>query len=363
MLTYKEFEVLRGIMKLSGSSDAAGSIYAGTRYRVFKSADEVRELYGSLLVKGYADSNGVTKAGYEEIEPLMVENAVILAAGGADVSAKSVYSEPKGLFMKDGETLIERQIRQLKEAGINDITVVVGYKQERYFFLEDKWGVRLVINPDLRKNNIFSLYCAIDRLGSTYICSCDNYFPENPFSGYEYNSFHATVIKDNARNELLVRKNESGRILDVYSGDKSGECLYGHAYVDRQLSARLVRYLRAEIEDFRTSALFWEEFVGRHADNLTMYARRYSSDFVYEFDTIQEIQNISGLFLDNVSSRINEKICEVFRCGKSDIGDIRILQKGLSNILFTFAVCGSGGGEVYLPLSGRQHVVLHLPEE
>ena len=73
-----------------------------------------------------------------------------------------------------------------------------------------------------------------------------------------------------------------------------------------------------------------------------MYARRYSSDFVYEFDTIQEIQNISGLFLDNVSSRINEKICEVFRCGKSDIGDIRILQKGLSNILFTFAVCGSG---------------------
>lgn len=88
MLTYKEFEVLRGIMKLSGSSDAAGSIYAGTRYRVFKSADEVRELYGSLLVKGYADSNGVTKAGYEEIEPLRVENAVILAAGGADVSAK-----------------------------------------------------------------------------------------------------------------------------------------------------------------------------------------------------------------------------------------------------------------------------------
>ena len=78
--------------------------------------------------------------------------------GGADISSKSIYSMPKGLYIKNGETLIERQIRQLREAGITDITVVVGYKQEMYFFLEDKWGVELVVNPDLKKNNVYSLF-------------------------------------------------------------------------------------------------------------------------------------------------------------------------------------------------------------
>lgn len=339
MLTFKEFEVLRGIMKDWGGH-ITKAIYNNTHYRVFKSEKEVESLYKSLLRKGYADSNGITKLGLAEIEPLKVDNAIILAAGGSEISAKSVYSMPKGLFVKDGETLIEREIRQLKEAGIDDITVVVGYKQELYYFLEDKWHVHLVINPDLKKNNIYSLYCAIDKLGSTYICNCDNFFPENPFSRYEYNSYHATVNKDDARNELVVRKNDSGRILEVTSGPKSGECIYGHAYIDKEFSARLVKYMKAEIDNFRVSALFWEEFVSRHIDNLNMYVRRYQHEFLYEFDTIQEIQTIDGLFLENVSAKIDDKICEVLKCDKEDIKDIVILQKGLSNILFTFFVRG-----------------------
>lgn len=66
--------------------------------------------------------------------------------------------------------------------------------------------MNLEITPDLKKNNIYSLYIAKDFLGSTYICNCDNYFEENPFSLYEYNSFHATVYKEDAHNELVVKK-------------------------------------------------------------------------------------------------------------------------------------------------------------
>ena len=288
MITYKEFEVLRGIMKGYGNcADVAQSVYDNTHYRVFKDAEEVNELYLSLINKGYVNKEGVTPEGYSEIAPLKVKNAIILAAGGADITAKSVYSMPKGLFVKDGETLIERQIRQLREAGIQEITVVVGYKQEMYYFLMDKYGVHMEINTDLKKNNVYSLYCAKDYLGSTYICNCDNYFPENPFSQYEYNSYHATVIKEDATNELLIRKNDNGRILEVTSGAPSGECIYGHAYVDAKFSERLVKYMDAEIGNFRTSVLFWEEFVSKHIDNLNMWVRRYNSNFLFEFDSIQ----------------------------------------------------------------------------
>ncbi len=339
MISYKEFEVIRAMLEEKGAKTAA-EVYANMNYYVFKSESEVNDLIAALERKGFVSNGTVTQSGLDEISALKVKNAIILAAGGSDISAKSVYSMPKGLFMKNGETLIERQIRQLREAGIQNITVVIAYKQELYFFLQDKWGVNLEINPDLKKNNIYSLYIARKHLGSTYILNCDNYFEDNPFSQYEYDSFHATVFKNDVRNELFVRKNSSGRILNVYSGAKSGECIYGHAYINNELSRRLVRYLQEEIDDFRVSALFWEEFISRHADDLDMYAREYSCDFIHEFDTIQEIQNIEGLFLGNVSGKINEKICEVLGCTEDQIKDIVILQKGLTNILFTFVVRG-----------------------
>lgn len=338
MITYKEFEVAKALAQ-NGALDAQ-AIYDGARYYVFKNVDEVEGLLGSLESKGYVENGALTPSGVAEIEPCRVENAVILAAGSEDISAKSVYNMPKGLFMKNGETLIERQIRQLREAGIDNITVVIAYKQELYFFLQDKWGVNLEINPNLKNNNIYSLWTVRNHLGATYICNCDNYFEENPFSAYEYNSFHATVFKEDAANELVVRKNESGRILDVYSNAKSGECVYGHAYMDRAFSSRFVRFMEDEIEDFRINKLFWEEYVARHADDLSMYVHEYSPEVVFEFDEIQQIQNIEGLFLGNVSGRINGIICKVLECTEDEISDINVLEKGLSNILFTFVVRG-----------------------
>lgn len=338
MISYKEFEVVKAL--LDGKSHSADEIFADTHYYVFKDKEEVAELKDSLEAKGYLTNGKLNDSGLAEIEPCRVKNAVILAAGTEDISAKSVYNMPKGLFVKGGETLIERQIRQLQEAGIKDITVVIAYKQELYFFLKDKWGVNLEINPNLNNNNIYSLWTVRDQLSSTYILNCDNYFEENPFSPFEYNSFHSTVFKEDATNELVVRKNASGRILEVYSNAKSGECIYGHAYIDPAFSTRFVRFMEDEIQDFRINKLFWEEYVARHVDDLDMYVHEYSPEVVYEFDSIQQIQNVEGLFLGNVSGRINSIICKALKCSDEQISDINVLEKGLSNILFTFIVRG-----------------------
>jgi CTP:phosphocholine cytidylyltransferase-like protein/thiamine kinase-like enzyme len=342
MITNKEFEVLSFFVKNSvKDTDKIGeSIVSSLPYHVFASNKEAQRIFEHLTKEGYLINNKLSEKAYAEIAPLKVDNAVILAAGGADISAKSIYSTPKGLFVMNGETLIERQIRQLRERGIKDIYVVIGYKQELYFFLEEKWGVKLIINPDLKKNNIFSLYCAVDYLGATYICNCDNYFPENPFSAYEFESFHAVVDKKDIKDELLVKTNDAGRILKVFSEATAGECIFGHAFLNRSFSTKLKKYLHKEINNFRVTSMFWEEFLSSHIDNLDIYARKYPSNFVSEFDSIQEIQNIDELFLDNVSEVINLKICEVLKCQKEDIKNIQILQKGLTNILFTFFVFG-----------------------
>ena len=53
----------------------------------------------------------------------------------------------------NGEALIERQIRQLHEAGITDITVMVGYMKEKFRYLVDKFGVTVVDNDDYHRYN------------------------------------------------------------------------------------------------------------------------------------------------------------------------------------------------------------------
>ena len=54
-----------------------------------------------------------------------VDGAVIIAAGFGSRFVPLTFENPKGLLEVFGERMIERQIRQLHEAGITDITIVV----------------------------------------------------------------------------------------------------------------------------------------------------------------------------------------------------------------------------------------------
>ena len=86
-----------------------------------------------------------------------MKNAIILAAGKSSKFAPFTYEKPKGLFCVKGEILIERQIEQLQNAGIKDIYIVVGYMKEKFFYLEQKYNIKLIIN------NLF------DKKGNRYI--------------------------------------------------------------------------------------------------------------------------------------------------------------------------------------------------
>ena len=63
---------------------------------------------------------------------MSADNAVILAAGCCSRFVPVCFDIPKGLIPIRGETLIERQIRQLHERRVFDITVVTGALAERF---------------------------------------------------------------------------------------------------------------------------------------------------------------------------------------------------------------------------------------
>ena len=54
-------------------------------------------------------------------------NAIILAGGKSNRVASFAHEKRKGLFRVKGEIQIERQIEQLRIAGVQDIYVVVSH--------------------------------------------------------------------------------------------------------------------------------------------------------------------------------------------------------------------------------------------
>ena len=128
-----------------------GAPYAGQRSLAEQSGHSlgaVNRCLRSLTEQGYLEDTCPT----EKARVLMEENrprqAVILAAGAGMRMAPINTETPKGLLEVHGETLIERLIRQLHEAGVTDIAVVVGFMKEAYEFLIDQYGVTLIVNRD-----------------------------------------------------------------------------------------------------------------------------------------------------------------------------------------------------------------------
>lgn len=191
----------------------------------------------------------LTEQGLQALEPYHVENAIIMAAGMSTRFAPLSYEAPKGLLVVKGERLIEREIKQLSEAGIKKITVVVGYMKEKMFYLADKFGVEIVVNEDYyRFNNCSSLMVVREQLGNTYICSSDNYFVENPFEEYVYRGYYSTVFAQGETDEYCVVESPDGTIREVTIGGENKWYMLGHVYFDRAFSEQFAPILEKEFK-------------------------------------------------------------------------------------------------------------------
>ena len=178
-LTHKQFNVLYALSRRPGITQQ--QLASECEIGLTAANAAVIDLSEAGLIK---DAR-LTPKGMTALKPYAVDNAVILAAGLSSRFAPISYERPKGLLKVRGEVLIERQIEQLHEAGIFDIVVVVGYKKESFYYLEDKYGVKVIVNcAYAERNNNSSIMLVREMLGNTYICSSDNYFEKNPFTDH-----------------------------------------------------------------------------------------------------------------------------------------------------------------------------------
>ncbi len=252
-----------------------------------------------------------------------VDNAVIMAAGTSSRFAPISYERPKALIRVKNEILIERQIRQLQEAGIPQIIVVTGYKKEQFSYLQEKFDVVIVENPDYAvRNNNGSIYSVRRYLKNSYICSADNYFRTNPFEKEVSGSYYAAVYAEGATDEWCMEEDDNGFVKAVQIGGEKSWYMLGHAFWAEDFSHKFLEILEREYEWPGTRDKLWEKIFMEHLQELPMRIRKYDHEDIYEFDSLDELREFDSSYKVNSGSVILKNIAERLRCKEGELTEI-----------------------------------------
>ena len=238
--------------------------------KMYLSLGGVNALFSSAAKEGLIDISSagaggrkasVTEAGLVYLKPFRMDGAVIMAAGFGSRFRPLTFDTPKGLLKVLGERMLERQIRQLHEAGITDITLVVGYLKEKFEYLIDKFGVKLLYNPDFaEKNNISSVYYARKLLygRNMYLLSSDNWMRENMFHAYEPGAWYSASYAPGATKEWVLDFNKKGIITRISVGGQGAWFMYGPVCLSREFSAQLLPRLEEDFSAPGKEQYYWE---------------------------------------------------------------------------------------------------------
>ena len=265
-------------------------------------------------------------------------NAIIMAAGTASRFVPLSAERPKALLDVKGEILIERQIRQLQEAGISDITIVVGYKAEMFEYLKEKFGVSIVLNEDYyRYNNTSSVIRVLDKLGNTYICSSDNYFPENVFMEDPSQSYYSALYAEGETNEYCLTIDAKDNITEVAVGGHDAWYMIGHVYFSEDFSKAFKQLLAAEYEKEETKQGYWEDVYIRYINELPlMQVHRYKEHDIEEFDSIDELRLFDESYISDTRSSVVKTIANEMNCTQTELSKFTRSKHEGDYLLFSF---------------------------
>jgi len=304
----------------------------------------VKRLMDAFAAREWIDERGVTEAGELALLPYRVDNAIIMAAGLSSRFVPLSLEKPKGLLNVKGEILIERQIEQLHAAGIHKIVLILGYRSEDFLYLADKYeGITIVVNPlyDV-KNNTYTLYCAKEHFGNSYICSSDDYFAVNPFADHVYQSYYAAIHVTEPTNEWYMTPDANGCIRRVEIGGGEGDIMLGHVYWDRAFSEAMLSVLEADQRVGQYDQALWETILKERVDSLPpMEIKVYPEGSIFEFDSLDELRAFDPRYVDDTQSRIMKEIAAMLGVHERDLTGFRPVKDGSKALSFTFRAKGT----------------------
>ena len=217
-------------------------------------------------------------------------NAIILAAGMGTRLRPLTNERPKCLVEVNGVPMVERQIQFLKEKGIDDITLISGYKAEALNYLKGKYGVDIVFNNRYDTcNNINSLYIVKERFHDTYVLEGDVYMDKNVLLS---EIFHSTYFarKKKYENEWGLDVDADNRLTHINIGDGDGYLMSGISYWKKEDCEKIIAHMEDVYSTQDYTNLYWDNMVLDIYPELDIRVREI--DGIYEIDTPDELEEV-----------------------------------------------------------------------
>jgi len=321
----------------------------------------VKEAVGRGLLE--PEVYALTEAGQAFLEPYRVDNAIILMAGFGSRFVPFTYDTPKGLLKVNGQPMIERQIEQLHAVGVTDVTLVVGYLKEKFDYLIDKYGVKLVFNPEYAiKNNFVSVYYAREHLKNTYLLVSDHWIVDSVFHTWEPASWLCCTFFHGATKEWEVATGARGRIVRIDTAGEDAWALNGPGYLMAEDSRRFAAMIEEAYKTPGTEDYYWENILAENLKEVEIYINRQEEDNVHEFESLEELRKFDRSYVLETGNAVMQKIAETFDVPQAEITGISPLKEGMTNQSFVFHI-GDSSYVFRLPGKGTEDLLSRKSEK
>lgn len=166
---------------------------------------------------------------------------VILSAGES-----SRMGQPKALLPIGGQTFIEKIVGALREAGLQNIIVILGHDAEAMRQKIAHLPVTILVNPDYRKGQLSSLRVAIRHLLANDSCS-----------GLLVHLVDHPYIDAPLVNLLIQRFEDSGKLIAVprFHGKRGHPVIFARSLFDELLNAPEDQGAKAVVNAHRDETL------------------------------------------------------------------------------------------------------------
>lgn len=225
--------------------------------------------------------------------------AILLAAGMGTRLRPLTENTPKSLIKINEEPLLERQLKFLKEIGIEEIYIVTGYLNEKFEYLKEKYNVNLIYNKYYNKyNNIYSMFLAKEFLGNSYVIDADVYLTKNFLKKDLKNSCYFSGEKNTSEKEWKINYDNNNKVSSIEVIKGKNYILSGISYwsqKDAEIIKDELNKLSDKFDLEELNNLYWDDLVKINLDKLEVYIEKIEENDWYEIDNLQELNEVKKI--------------------------------------------------------------------